>query len=156
VVDEHGRTKHPDIYAAGDCANHYNRFADGWIRLESVQNAQDQAKAAGLAIAGRLEPYDAVPRFWSDQYDAKLQIVGLSAQHDRIVTRGSEDDGKFSVFFYKGDTLIAADSINKPGDQMACRRLIAAGVSPKPEEAADPSFDLRPLVRAADKTNIAR
>ncbi|HVV39609.1 MAG TPA: FAD-dependent oxidoreductase [Nitrobacter sp.] len=156
VVDEHGRTEHPNIYAAGDCANHYNRFAEGWIRLESVQNAQDQAKAAGLAIAGRHEPYDAVPRFWSDQYDAKLQIVGLSARHDRLVVRGSEDDGKFSVFFYRGDDLIAADSINRPGDQMACRRLIAAGVSPRPEEAADPSFDLRPLVKAADKTNVGR
>jgi len=156
AVDAHGRTEHPDIYAAGDCANHYSRFADGWIRLESVQNAQDQAKAAGLAIAGRHAPYDAVPWFWSDQYDAKLQIVGLSARHDRMVVRGSEDDGKFSVFFYKGDDLIAADSINRPGDQMACRRLITAGVSPTPEEAADPSFDLRPLVRAADKARIAR
>jgi 3-phenylpropionate/trans-cinnamate dioxygenase ferredoxin reductase subunit len=156
VVDEHGGTEHPDIYAAGDCANHYNRSAEGWIRLESVQNAQDQAKAAGLAIAGRHEPYNAVPRFWSDQYDTKLQIVGLSARHDRTVVRGSQADGKFSVFFYKGNDLIAADSINRPGDQMACRRLIAAGISPTLEEAADPSFDLKPLVRAADKANVAR
>ena len=78
VVDEHGRTEAADIYAAGDCANHYNRFAEGWIRLESVQHAQDQGKAAGLAIADSHEPYGSVPRFWSDQYDLKLQIVGHS------------------------------------------------------------------------------
>jgi 3-phenylpropionate/trans-cinnamate dioxygenase ferredoxin reductase component len=147
VVDEHGRTENQDIFAAGDCANHYNRFADGWIRLESVQNAQDQAKAVGLAIAGRHGPYDAVPRFWSDQYDAKLQIVGMSARHDRTVLRGSVDEGRFTVFFYRNDKLIAADSINRPGDQMATRRLIAAGISPTPEEAEDPSFDLKSLMK---------
>jgi 3-phenylpropionate/trans-cinnamate dioxygenase ferredoxin reductase subunit len=154
VVDEHGRTEHSDIYAAGDCANHYNRFADGWIRLESVQNAQDQAKAAGLAIADSHGPYDAVPRFWSDQYDAKLQIVGLSARHDRTVVRGSIAEAKFSVFFYRNGRLIAADSINRPGDQMAVRRLIAAGVSPTPDEAEDPSFDLKSLVKAIDKATV--
>jgi 3-phenylpropionate/trans-cinnamate dioxygenase ferredoxin reductase subunit len=156
VVDEHGRTEHPDIYAAGDCANHYSRFADGWIRLESVQNAQDQARTAGLAIAGRPTPYDAVPWFWSDQYDAKLQIVGLSARHDRMAVRGTEDDGRFSVFMYRGDDLIAADSINRPGDQLACRRLITAGVSPTPDEAADPSFDLKSLVKTIGKAGSAR
>lgn len=148
VVDEHARTEAAEIYAAGDCANHYNRFAGGWIRLESVQNAQDQAKAAGFAIAGRYGPYESVPRFWSDQYEMKLQIVGLSAGHDRAVTRGSVDDGKFSVFHYRQGRLIAAESINRPGEQMACRRLIAAGISPRPEEAEDPSFDLKSLVKA--------
>ena len=156
VVDEHGRTEHPDIYAAGDCANHFSRFADGWIRLESVQNAQDQAKAAGLAIAGRPTPYDAVPWFWSDQYDAKLQIVGLSARHDRMVVRGAEDDGRFSAFMYRGENLIAADSINRPGDQLACRRLITAGVSPTPDEAADTSFDLKSLVKTIGTAGAAR
>jgi 3-phenylpropionate/trans-cinnamate dioxygenase ferredoxin reductase subunit len=151
VVDDHGRTENRDIYAAGDCANHYNRFAEGWIRLESVQNAQDQAKAAGLAIAESHGPYDAVPRFWSDQYDAKLQIVGLSTRHDRAVVRGSVAEAKFTVFFYRHGKLIAADSINRPGDQMAARRLIAAGVSPAPEEAEDLSFDLKSLVKTIDK-----
>jgi 3-phenylpropionate/trans-cinnamate dioxygenase ferredoxin reductase component len=154
VVDEHGRAETQDIYAAGDCANHYNRFANDWIRLESVQNAQDQAKAAGLAIAGSHGPYDSVPRFWSDQYDVKLQIVGLSARHDRTVVRGSVDEGRFSVFFYREGKLIAVDSINRPGDQMASRRLIAAGVSPSPKEAEDPSFDLKSLVKTIDKANV--
>lgn len=154
VVDEHGRTENPDIYAAGDCANHYNRFADSWIRLESVQNAQDQAKAAGLSIADSYGPYDAVPRFWSDQYDAKLQIVGLSARHDRAVVRGSTNEAKFSVFFYRNGKLIAADSVNRPGDQMAARRLIAAGISPAPEEAEDPAFDLKSLVKTIDRASV--
>jgi 3-phenylpropionate/trans-cinnamate dioxygenase ferredoxin reductase subunit len=154
VVDEHGRTGHQDIYAAGDCANHYSRFANGWVRLESVQNAQDQAKAAGLAIAGSHGPYDAVPRFWSDQYSVKLQIVGLSAGHDRTAVRGSADDGRFTVFFYRNGKLIAADSINRPGDQMAARRLIAAGLSPTPEQAKDPSFDLKSLVKAIETINV--
>jgi 3-phenylpropionate/trans-cinnamate dioxygenase ferredoxin reductase subunit len=84
---------------------------------------------------------DAVPRFWSDQYDAKLQIVGFSAQHDHTVVRGSEEAGRFSIFFYKDDNLIVADSINRP-------IRWPAGASPKPDEAAAPSFDLKPLVKA--------
>jgi 3-phenylpropionate/trans-cinnamate dioxygenase ferredoxin reductase component len=149
VVDEHGRTEISGIYAAGDCANHYNRFAEGWIRLESVQNAQDQAKAAGLAIAGRHEPYQSVPRFWSDQYDIKLQIVGVSARCDRMVLRGTVEAAGFSVFHFRQGKLIAVDSVNRPGDQMAARRLINMGVSPSTEQAADPSFDLRSLMRTA-------
>ena len=100
-----------------------------WIRLESVQHAQDQGKAAGLAIADSHQPYDSVPRFWSDQYDLKLQIVGHSGRCDAMVTRGSVEGGSFSVFHYRQERLIAVDSINRPGDQMAARRLIAAGIS---------------------------
>jgi 3-phenylpropionate/trans-cinnamate dioxygenase ferredoxin reductase subunit len=151
AVNEYGQTDDPDIYAAGDCANHYNRFANGWIRLESVQNAQDQARAVGLAIAGCGEAYDAVPRFWSDQYDAKLQIVGLSSSYDHKVVRGSMEAGAFSVFYYRSGKLAAVASINRPGDQMASRRLIAAGVSPRPEEAKDESFDLKSFTKAIDK-----
>jgi 3-phenylpropionate/trans-cinnamate dioxygenase ferredoxin reductase subunit len=151
VVDEHGRTEASGIYAAGDCANHYNRFAEGWIRLESVQHAQDQGKAAGLAIADSHQPYDSVPRFWSDQYDLKLQIVGHSGRCDRMVTRGSVEEGRFSVFHYRQERLIAVDSINRPGDQMAARRLIAAGISPSPEQAADSSFDIKALLKTIDQ-----
>jgi 3-phenylpropionate/trans-cinnamate dioxygenase ferredoxin reductase subunit len=97
----------------------------------------------GAMIAGRPEAYDAVPRFWSDQYDAKLQIVGLSAPTDSAVIRGSMDDGKFSVFYYRDGKLTAVDSINRPGDQMIARRLITASLSPTPEQAADLSFDLK-------------
>jgi 3-phenylpropionate/trans-cinnamate dioxygenase ferredoxin reductase component len=151
VVDEHGRTEAAGIYAAGDCANHYNRFAEGWIRLESVQHAQDQGKAAGLAIAGSHEPYGSIPRFWSDQYDLKLQIVGHSGRCDQMVTRGSVEEGRFSVFHYNQERLIAVDSINRPGDQMAARRLITAGISPSPEQAGDSSFDIKSLPKTIDK-----
>jgi 3-phenylpropionate/trans-cinnamate dioxygenase ferredoxin reductase component len=151
VVDAHGRTEASDIYAAGDCANHYNQWAEDWIRLESVQHAQDQGKAAGLVIAGSHQPYDSVPRFWSDQYDFKLQIVGHSGRCDRTVTRGSVEEGGFSVFHYRQERLVAVDSVNKPGDQMAARRLIAAGISPSPGQAGDNSFDIKSLLKAIDK-----
>ncbi|HEY8334263.1 MAG TPA: FAD-dependent oxidoreductase [Tardiphaga sp.] len=144
-VDDCGRTDAPDIYAAGDCSNHFSRLVGRRVRLESVQNATDQGKAAGAAIAGKPEPYDSVPRFWSDQYDTKLQIVGLSAPTDVAVIRGAIDQGKFSVFYYRGTTLTAVDSINRPGDQMIARRLIAASLSPTPEQAADLAFDLKKL-----------
>lgn len=146
VVDDHGLTSDPDIFAAGDCANHYNAHAQGWLRLESVQNAQDQAKAAGLAIAGKTGPYDSVPRFWSDQYDAKLQTVGLSRNFNRYAIRGSLEDGQFSVFYYRQDKLCAVDSVNRAGDQMAARRLIGSGISLTPEQAADLSFDFKSLL----------
>jgi len=146
VVDDHGQTSDPDIFAAGDCANHYNAHAGDWVRLESVQNAQDQAKAAGLAIAGKTGPYDSVPRFWSDQYDAKLQTVGISRNFDQQAVRGSLEDGQFSVFYYRQGKLCAVDSINRAGDQMAARRLIDGGLSPSPEQAADLSFDFKSLL----------
>jgi 3-phenylpropionate/trans-cinnamate dioxygenase ferredoxin reductase subunit len=144
-VDEFGRTDAPGIFAAGDCSNHYNRIAGRRVRLESVQNATDQGKAAGAAIAGKFEPYDSVPRFWSDQYDAKLQIVGLSTPQDAAVIRGALDQDRFSVFYYRDATLTAVDSVNRPGDQMIARRLIAASISPLPDQAADASFDLKKL-----------
>lgn len=151
IVDEHGRTEASGIYAAGDCANHYNQFAEEWIRLESVQHAQDQGKAVGLAIADSHEPYDSVPRFWSDQYDLKLQIVGHSGRCHQMVTRGSVEEGRFSVFHYRQERLVAVDSINRSGDQMAARRLIAAGISPSPGQAGDSSFDIKSLLKTIDK-----
>lgn len=147
-VDEHGQTDVPGIYAAGDCCNHHSRHAGRRVRLESVQNAMDQGKSAGAAIAGQPERYDSVPRFWSDQYDAKLQIVGLSAPQDVAVIRGAVDQRKFSVFYYRDGALTAVDSINRPGDQMIARRLIAAAISPTPEQAANPGFDLKTLEAA--------
>ncbi len=147
VVDAFGRTEDPGIYAAGDCASHHNAFASKRIRLESVQHAQDQGKSAGTAIADHLVPYASVPRFWSDQYEAKLQIVGLSEGGDRHVIRGAVDQGQFSVFIYRGDRLVAVDSINRPGEQLIARKLIGAGASPSPSpgQVADLSFDLKAL-----------
>ena len=151
VVDAHGRTACPGIYAAGDCANHYSRFAEGWIRLESVQHAQDQGRTVGLAIADSHEPYDSVPRFWSDQHDLKLQTIGLVARSDRTVIRGAIEAGRFSVLNYRQGKLVAVDSVNHPADQMVARRLIAAGISPTPEQAEDGSCDLRSLLKRGDK-----
>lgn len=146
VVDDHGLTSDPDIYAAGDCANHYNPHAGDWVRLESVQNAQDQAKAAGLAIAGKTGPYNSVPRFWSDQYDAKLQTIGISRNFDGHAVRGTPESGQFSVFYYRQGKVCAVDSINRSGDQMATRRLIERGIALSPEQAADLSFDFKSLL----------
>ena len=153
LVDEHGKTENPGIWAAGDCTNHFNKFADGWIRLESVQNAQDQARTAGLSIAGSHGPYESVPRFWSDQYDIKLQMVGLAGRYDRLAVRGSVEAGNFSIFYYRNSKLVAVDSVNRPGDQLAARRLIAASKSPSPEEVEDLGFDLKSLVRGIDKAS---
>jgi 3-phenylpropionate/trans-cinnamate dioxygenase ferredoxin reductase subunit len=144
-TDSVGRTDAENIFAAGDCSNHYNSFADKRVRLEAVQNATDQGRTAGLAIAGKPEPYVSVPRFWSDQYDAKLQIVGLSMPDDSAVIRGKVEDNRFSVFYYRSGKLVAVDSINRPGDQMIARRLIAASISPSPDQVADLSFDLKKL-----------
>nr|WP_249796990.1 MULTISPECIES: oxidoreductase C-terminal domain-containing protein [unclassified Bradyrhizobium] len=96
-----------------------------------------------MAIADRHAPYDSVPRFWSDQYDLKIQIVGLSGRSDQMVTRGSIEEGRFSVFHYRQGRMVAVDSINRPGDQMVARRLIAAGISLTPAQAADDLFDIK-------------
>ncbi len=145
VVDDLCRTSDPAIFAAGDCTSHPNVFAGRRLRLSSVQNAHDQGRAAGHSIAGRPEPYRAVPWFWSDQYDVKLQMVGLANGGSTDILRGSIEDGRFSLFRYDGDRLAAIESINKPADHMMGRRLIAAGTSPTSEQAADPGFDLRSL-----------
>lgn len=149
VVDEHGRTTDPAIFAAGECTSHPSRFAGGRVRLESVQNAVDQAKAVAAAILGRPYPYDEVPWFWSDQYDIKLQMVGISRGHDREALRGDPASGKFSVFYFKGRRLIAIDSINRPSDHMVGRKLLAAGTALTPEQAADEGFDLKAAASGA-------
>jgi 3-phenylpropionate/trans-cinnamate dioxygenase ferredoxin reductase component len=156
VIDEFARTQDPDIVAAGDCTRHPNRFAlAGAVRLESVQNALDQAKTAGATLAGVRKPYDAVPWFWSDQYDLKLQMVGLSEGHDHSVVRGSPEEQKFSVFYFRQGALIGIDSINRPGDHMAGRQIIPAGTALTPDQAADPDFDLVRFVAAARKAAAA-
>ena len=145
AVDAFGRTSDPLIFAAGDCTSHPNVHARRRLRLSSVQNANDQGRVVGATIAGRAEPHAAVPWFWSDQYDVKLQMVGLGVPGGQTVLRGSPAEGRFSLFRYDGERLAAIESINRPADHMMGRRLIAAGVSPTPEQAGDPAFDLRSL-----------
>ena len=148
VVDQHGRTSDPAIFAAGECTWHPNRFASGHARLESVQNAVDQAKAVAAAILGRPEPYDEVPWFWSDQYEVKLQMVGISAGHDHQVVRGDPAQGRFSVLYFKDGRLLAIDSINRPGDHMTGRKLLTAGSAITETQAADGTVELKSLLPA--------
>jgi len=145
VVDEFLRTSDPRIYAVGDCAEHPNAFAAGRVRLESVQNACDQARVAAADIAGRPAPYAALPWFWTDQYDVRLQMAGLSQGHDLSVLRGAAGTGKFSVFYYNGPRLVAVDSINRPADHMIARRLLAARTPVTPEQASDERISLKDL-----------
>jgi 3-phenylpropionate/trans-cinnamate dioxygenase ferredoxin reductase component len=145
VVDAHLRTEDESIYAMGDCADHPNPFAGGRVRIESVQNAVDQAKCVAAGIVGRFDNYRAVPWFWTDQFDTKLQMAGLSRGYDRMVTRGEPESRKFSVFYFRDDRLAAVDSVNRPGDHLAGRKLIGAGTSITPEQAADLSMDLKAI-----------
>ncbi len=146
VVDEAMRTSDPRIVAAGDAVSFQHWALGRAVRLESVQNAVDQAKAASATLLGKPEPYRAVPWFWSDQGAFKLQMVGLSNDADRSVTRGRAEDGSFSVFHYRGETLVAIDSVNRASDHMLGRRLLASALSPDPEKVADESFDLKSLI----------
>jgi len=142
-VDDHVRTSLPDIYAIGDCAAHENRFAGGArIRLESVQNANDQATIAALAIAGAPKPYDSVPWFWSNQYDLRLQTVGLSAGHDHIVLRGDPATRSFSVVYLREGRVIALDCVNAVKDYVQGRKLVSEGVVPDLERLRDPTIPL--------------
>jgi 3-phenylpropionate/trans-cinnamate dioxygenase ferredoxin reductase subunit len=145
VVDEQLATADPLISAVGDCTAYPSRFGHGMVRLESVQNAVDQAKCLAARLLGRPAAYDAVPWFWSDQGSLKLQIAGLGAGHDRTVRRGDPDGERLSVFCFRGDTLLAVESLNSPGDHMAVRRLLAGRVPLTPDQAADPACDLRKL-----------
>ena len=147
VVDQFTWASEAPVMAIGDCNCHPNQFAGGLFRLESIQNATDQAKTAAAAIAGNPAPYDAVPWFWSDQQDAKLQMVGLAIGVGATVTRGDRDGGRFSVFQFAGERLVAIDSVNRPADHMIGRRLIGAGLSPTRAQVADEGFNLKELLR---------
>jgi 3-phenylpropionate/trans-cinnamate dioxygenase ferredoxin reductase component len=146
VVDEYTRTSDPDIFAAGDCSNHPNAFLGRRIRLESVQNAMEQGRAAALAMLGQDAPYRAVPWFWSDQYDIKLQMAGLSAGYDQLVLRGDPATQRsFAAFYLREGQLIAADTVSRPQDFMFARKLVAARTQLDPAQLADESVALKTL-----------
>jgi len=142
VVDEFAATSDTDIFAAGDCTNH-PAFAGGRCRLESVQNAIDQAKHAALGMVGRPSAYHEVPWFWSDQYDLKLQIAGLARPDDVVVLRGDPASRKFSAFHLRDGVVAAVEAINSAPEYIAGRRLIAARARVAPERLADPSVPAR-------------
>ena len=146
VVDACARTSDPDIVAAGDCAA--RQLDDGTLlRLESVQNATEQGKSAAAALLGQVRPFTATPWFWSDQYDRKLQMAGLSQGADHWAVRGDMDGPGFTVYHYRGARLLAADSVNASRDHLLARKLLDAGVSPTAEQASDPGFDLQALLK---------
>src|SRR3984893_4740650 len=143
VVDAYLRTGDPCIYAIGDCAAHPNPFTGSRVRIESVQNAVDQAVSGAAAICGEPRPYADVPWFWTDQFDVKLQMAGLSAGYDRALTRGDPGSRKFSVFYFRDEQLIAVDSLNRPADHITARKLLARRAQLTPEQAVDESVDLK-------------
>lgn len=146
AVDAIGRTSDPHIWAAGDCASLPWRGTR--IRLESVQNAIDQAEAVAANMLGAGTPYLPQPWFWSDQYDVKLQIAGLNTGHDRVIVRHGERAASASHWYYRGAELLAVDAMNDPRAYMTAKRLIEAGRSPDPAAVADPATDLKALMAA--------
>lgn len=136
-VDENARTGDPRVFAAGDCTSHPSALVGRRVRLESVHNAVEQAKAAAAALCGAPRPYEQVPWFWSDQYDVKLQIAGLSAGHDRVVLRGDPASGSFAACYLRDGVLIAVDAVRSPRDFMGAKRPIAARARIPPERLAD-------------------
>lgn len=146
VVDEYCQTADARIFAAGDCSNHPNPLLHRRLRLESVHNAVEQGKVAAASLCGKREPYAEIPWFWSDQYDIKLQIVGLADGYDQLVRRGRMEDGAFALFYLKDGVLIAVDAINNPREYMACKKLIPQRLRIAPERLADTTIAMQDMV----------
>jgi 3-phenylpropionate/trans-cinnamate dioxygenase ferredoxin reductase subunit len=146
VVDEYCRTSDPAVFAAGDCTYHPSLHYDMRVRLESVDNAFEQAKTAALNMLDKPTTHDRVPWFWSDQFDNKLLIVGLSQGHDQQVTRGDPATRSFTVCYLKGGELMAVEAINHSKDYMAARKLIADRARPNIDKLADPQVALKETV----------
>ena len=146
LVDENGRTNLPNVYAAGDCAKRLIQPYGRMGRLESVHNAIEQGKQVAAAIMGKPAPKLDCPWFWSDQYDIKLQIAGLSTDFDKSVIRGNIEDNKFAVFYFKDDILIAADATNSAPEFMTAKRLITAQAKVPPEWLADSEHSLKDIM----------
>jgi 3-phenylpropionate/trans-cinnamate dioxygenase ferredoxin reductase subunit len=149
LVDRDARTSDPHVFAAGDCASrplvHFGRSG----RLESVHNAIEQGKLAAAAILGLPRPAEDCPWFWSDQYDLKLQIAGLSQGYDTHVIRGDPDSRKFAVFYLKNGTLIAVDAVNSPPEFLASKKLIMSGAKLAPAVLIDTSTPMKDIAAQA-------
>ena len=143
IVDQHLLTADPDISAIGDCALFASVRFGAPLRLESVQNATDQARCVAARLTGDTRSYDGLPWFWSDQGADKLQIAGLTTGYDQVVVRGDAGQGSFSAFCFKAGRLIGIESVNRASDHVFGRRALAANGAITPEQAADPAFDLK-------------
>ena len=146
IVDEFGQTNFKNVYACGDCTNHPNKILNKNLRLESVHNAMEQAKTVASSVLNNPMEYSQVPWFWSDQYDHKLQIVGLSGDHDLVTMRGTTNDAKFMLFYTKDEELIAVDAINNPKEFLISRKLVANKVKIKPNVISDLNTNLNDLI----------
>ena len=148
VVDEGSRSSDPYIVAAGDCTVQHSALYGRRLRLESVPNALEQARAAAATLCGKPLPPRAAPWFWSDQYDLKLQMVGLSQGHDACVVRGDMATHKFIAFYLRDGIVIAADAVNRPADFVQAKRLVAAAAHIDPCALADEAVPLKPMAAA--------
>jgi len=146
TVDEYGRTDNEDIFAIGDCSNHPSIYAGRRLRLESVPNALEQARSTAAFLVGKMQPYNAVPWFWSDQYDLKLQMVGLNQGYDQIVLRGQPESRSFIVFYLKNGRLLAADAISRPGEFALAKKLVSARAVLSYDQLADETKSLKELI----------
>jgi 3-phenylpropionate/trans-cinnamate dioxygenase ferredoxin reductase subunit len=153
VVDEVARTSDAHIVAAGDCTRHPNAILGRSLRLESVHNAVEQAKTAAATLCGKQRPYAQAPWFWSDQLGFRLQIVGVAGRAPRTVLRGDPAAGSFAVWCFEGERLVACQSVNRPREYMACRRMLENNLLPSPAEVAHPRFD--PEARLPRKAPLA-
>jgi 3-phenylpropionate/trans-cinnamate dioxygenase ferredoxin reductase subunit len=146
MVNEFGETSNEHVFACGDCTNHPNKGLNIRLRLESVHNAMEQSKTVANTIMGNREPYDQVPWFWSDQYDHKLQLVGISGEHDETIMRGSESEQKFLLFYLKNSELIAVNAINSSKEFLICRKLVANKVKISSDVIKNQSINLNSLL----------
>ncbi|MBA1139648.1 NAD(P)/FAD-dependent oxidoreductase [Mesorhizobium neociceri] len=155
-VDQQMRTSAPDILAIGDAASYRHWSTGGDVRLESVQNATDQARLAARTITGHVDSYSAVPWFWSDIGDMKLQMVGLTSGGDSHVVLGDLAENKFSIYHYAGSRLLGIESVNRPGDHMLGRKMLGAGFSPTPQTVAEGPDGLKAALAAFQSMELAR
>ncbi|PTB18878.1 pyridine nucleotide-disulfide oxidoreductase [Trinickia symbiotica] len=146
VVDEYTRTSDPDIFAVGDCTNHPNPSLGRRLRLESVPNALEQARTAAASLCGKERVYNTVPWFWSDQYDLKLKMVGLSQGYDDFVLRGSPETRSFSAFYLKDGVMLAADTVSRAPEFMLAKRFVAEKIPVRAADLADESIPLKSLL----------
>ncbi|MEM0984606.1 MAG: FAD-dependent oxidoreductase [Pseudomonadota bacterium] len=149
LVDRDARTNDPRVFAAGDCARRPLVHSGGVGRLESVHNAIEQGKLAAAAILGRPRPPEDVPWFWSDQYDVKLQIAGLSDGHDQVVVRGDPEQQKFAAFYLQDGHVIAVDAVNAPPEFLASKKLIQMRARLVPSELSDMSMSMKEIAAKA-------
>ncbi len=148
IVDENGQTSDENIFAVGDCTNHPNNIFQQRLRLETVHNAVEQAKSVAASITENNKSYHQVPWFWSDQYNIKLQIAGISQDHDHRTIRGSVEQEKFAVFYQKDNQLVAVEAINSPKEFMIGKKLIEMGNETTFELIEEMNFDLKKIIRS--------